>query len=98
MKTKITLTLVALLCCFNINVNAQDEFSYDESSEFKFGICKHVAVGASLSTLGVGFEVATDITKFFALRAGVNFMPAFNLKGDLDVDIDNVGVECQNHD
>lgn len=91
MKTKITLTLVALLCCFNINVNAQDEYSYDESSEFKFGICKHVAVGASLSTLGVGFEVATDITKFFALRAGVNFMPAFNLKGDLDVDIDKVG-------
>ena len=91
MKTKITLTLVALLCCFNINVNAQDEYDSYESSEFEFGICKHVAIGASLSTLGVGFEVATDITKFFALRAGVSIMPGFNLKGDLDVDIENVG-------
>ena len=59
--------------------------SFGQGSDFTYGVFKHLGVGLNVSTTGIGFDVATDLTKYVGLRAGVSFMPSFNVNGDLDV-------------
>ncbi|MDD6506512.1 MAG: hypothetical protein PUF39_03940, partial [Prevotellaceae bacterium] len=51
---------------------------------FEYGVFKHLSVGASASTLGIGIDVATDVTKYIGLRAGVNIMPGVKFSTDMD--------------
>lgn len=60
--------------------------SFGQGSDFTYGVFKHLGVGLNVSTTGIGFDVATDLTKYVGLRAGVSFMPSFNVNGDLDVE------------
>lgn len=48
----------------------------------------HVAVGASVGTEGFGFEVATPVTNYLALRAGMSMLPKVKVSGDVDIDAD----------
>lgn len=48
----------------------------------------HVAVGASIGTEGYGFEVATPVTNFLAVRAGMSMLPKVKVSGDVDIDAD----------
>lgn len=57
-----------------------------------FRVFKHVGVDVGVSTLGIGFDVATPITNYLELRLGANFMPGFTVKGDVDIldAVDNI--------
>ncbi|MBR1933840.1 MAG: hypothetical protein IJ841_09170 [Prevotella sp.] len=46
----------------------------------------HLGVGVSAGTDGIGFELATPITDFVALRAGMSFLPKVKYSGDVDID------------
>ena len=60
--------------------------TFGQGSDFTYGVFKHLGVGLNVSTMGIGFDVATDLTKYVGLRAGVSFMPSFNVNGNLDVE------------
>ena len=50
------------------------------------GIFNHLGLNVSASTEGIGVGVATPITDYLELSAGVNFMPSIKIKGDVNVD------------
>lgn len=50
-----------------------------------FGVFKHVGADVSVGTQGIGIDVATPVTNYLELSLGVNFMPGFKIKGDVDV-------------
>lgn len=60
-------------------------FAQESKNELERGIFNHVGINVSAGTEGIGVGVATPLTNFLELEAGVNFMPGFKLSGDLDV-------------
>lgn len=52
------------------------------------GVFNHVGLNASVGTEGIGVGIAAPITDYLELGVGVNFMPSFKVKGDVDVDFD----------
>lgn len=56
------------------------------SAQYEAGIFKHLGVGVGVGTPGISFEVATPVTKWAAVRLGLNIMPSIKVKGDVDVD------------
>lgn len=76
MKRFLSLLAAALLCV--------------GASHAQFGI-NHLAVSGSVSTNGIGVELATQVTQWGALRAGVSFMPNFKFGFDADVDANIAG-------
>ena len=71
------LVLFFILCSNSTLVMSQDDRGYFNS----------VTIGASASTTGIGFDLATPIGNHFALRAGINFMPNFKIKVNTEADI-----------
>lgn len=59
-------------------------FAQESKNELERGIFNHVGINVSAGTEGIGVGVATPLTNFLELEAGVNFMPGFKLSGDLD--------------
>ena len=54
--------------------------------DFDRGVFNHVGLNASIGTEGIGVGVAAPITDYLELGFGVNFMPGFKVKGDVNVD------------
>lgn len=79
MKRKSIYVIITLMCMICTK-------SFGQGSDFTYGVFKHLGVGLNVSTTGIGFDLATDLTKYVGLRAGVSFMPSFNVNGDLDVE------------
>ena len=65
----------------SLRVQAQHDYGYFNS----------LGVGLSVSTTGIGVDVATPIGNYLALRAGVSFMPNISFDTDVDVDITSNG-------
>ncbi len=55
----------------------------------EYGICNSLAVGLNVSTIGIGVDVATPITKYVMLRGGVSFMPGIMINTDVDVEVND---------
>lgn len=51
------------------------------------GVFNHLGAGVSVGTDGIGFDVATPVTDFAALRAGISFLP--KLKYNQDIHLNN---------
>ena len=49
----------------------------------QIGVFNHLAVGAGVGTQGISIDVATTLTKYAAVRAGVNFMPNIKVKDSM---------------
>lgn len=47
-------------------------------------VFNHLGIGAAVGTNGLSFEVATPITGFVNMRAGVSYMPGFTFHADAD--------------
>lgn len=62
------------------------------AQEHNYGYFNSVAVGVNAGTTGIGFDVATPIGNYLALRAGVDFMPGFSMNGNVDVSGESDGV------
>ena len=98
MRKLFLLALSMFLCTFATKAYAQAEGESYEKEEFKYGVFKHLAVGAHAATTGFGLDIATDITKFLGLRAGLSVMPGFSLTTDVDVNVngnDNHTMEAK---
>lgn len=55
-------------------------------SDFEYGKFNHVGVGVTAGTTGFGFNASTCLTKWLGIRAGLNIMPDFKIKTDVDID------------
>lgn len=58
------------------------------SAQKELGIFNSVSAGVGVGLTGVDVEVATPITPYVALRAGVSIMPNFSLTTGVDVNVD----------
>lgn len=58
-----------------------------------FGCFDHLGVGVSVGLDGIGLELATPLTDFAALRAGVAFWPKISYKTDVDINDNNSLIE-----
>ena len=56
-----------------------------QSFEGEYGFFDHLGAGVSLGTDGIGIDVATPVTDWAALRAGVSFMPAIKVKKTINL-------------
>lgn len=82
--------LVCILCA----MYAMNAVVVAQSSES--GLFNSLAVGVNAGTTGVGFDVATPMGRFFAVRAGVDFMPNIRFHTDVDIKVD-VNLPGGNH-
>ena len=86
MKNVFRLAVVLMLCLTS--------FTSQAGEPIKMGLFNHLGVGAHVGTAGYGFEVATPLTKFINLRAGMSFMPGISFGDTYDVELNagnNVG-------
>lgn len=56
------------------------------------GIFNHLSVSAGVGLNGIGFEAATPVTRFLALRAGVHVMPNFKYSTSVDANYTYNGI------
>ena len=56
---------------------------------------KHMAVGASLGTDGIGVDVATNVTPNVELRAGASFLPALSFNTNVNVFVPTISADQQ---
>ncbi len=71
--------LIAMTCLLMV---AGDALAQKKPLDLK--ILNHLSAGVGVGTTGVSFELATPCTNFIAFRTGINFMPKFSYKTDLD--------------
>ena len=87
-----TLFFVAAVSCIAQPAKAQ-------SFEGEYGFFDHLGAGVSVGTDGIGIDVATPITDWAALRAGISFMPkikytkSINLKDEDPALNDEANIE-----
>lgn len=81
-------TILTVCLLFAIGMNSTRLFAQNEKNS-DYGIFNSLAVGLSVSTTGIGVDVASPIGNYLALRAGISFMPDFTFSTDVDVDIDD---------
>ena len=92
MKKILFLMLASLLGTQHIN--AQDNTA-------EYGIFNHLGAAVSVGTDGIGFDVASPLTNYVALRAGVSFWPKikfshnFRINDNNPLITDNVDVEAK---
>lgn len=60
------------------------------------GVANHLDAGISLSTMGLGLEVKTPVTKWVDLRLGVDWLPRFNVNMDFNLSTFEDGVPTGN--
>ncbi len=58
----------------------------------RLGIFNHLGVGVGVGSTGISAELATPITRFVALRAGLHFMPGITFNTDVDASYDPVAA------
>lgn len=59
-------------------------------------IADHLDIGVSLSTMGLGLELQTPVTKWVNVRAGIDWMPRFNVPLSFDLNTYSGGVSTGN--
>lgn len=59
----------------------------------ELGVFNSLAVGVSAGSVGIGVDVATPVTPYFAIRGGVSIMPGFHPTTDVDANLEYQGVE-----
>lgn len=62
------------------------------SSMAQNDVFNHLALGAGVGTQGISVDVATSLTKYAAVRAGVNFMPGIKMNDRMHGDIIEGGL------
>lgn len=81
-RSKFLICLFLITACSNQTM-AQEEEEY----EYNRGFFNSLTIGASVSTAGIGIDLATPIGNYFALRAGISIMPDFKYSDEVDIDI-----------
>lgn len=79
MKKTVLLLLMALLTVQAIHA----QFNYEK--KVRYGLFNHLGLGLSAGTDGIGIDVASPVTSFVALRAGVSVWPKVSYKTNIDI-------------
>lgn len=84
---------IALTAIISLVANAQS-----------FDVFNHLGAGVSVGTTGISVNLATPITSWVTMRAGVDIMPGININTDVDADYTvsgttdtrstNIDLEC----
>lgn len=59
---------------------------FAQSGDLKYGLGNRIGIGVGAGTEGIGVDVSTCLSKYFGVRAGLNFMPDINIKTDVDIE------------
>ena len=59
-------------------------------------IFNHLGAGVGVGTTGISVELATPITKFVTMRAGVSIMPGITFNSDVDYSYSRMGQDISN--
>lgn len=59
---------------------------FAQSEDLKYGLGNRIGIGVGAGTEGIGVDVSTCLSKYFGVRAGLNFMPDINIKTDVDIE------------
>ena len=81
---KMKKTLLPLLAVLLASPTASAQKDYED-----FGLFDHLGVGLSLGTDGIGLDVATPVTDYAALRAGISFWPKITYNDDFSINDSN---------
>lgn len=73
-----------LLC--SIALLLSTAVSAQDSKENFYGLGNRVGVGIGAGTEGIGIDASVSLTKWCSARLGLNIMPDFNVKADMDVE------------
>lgn len=84
MKRTITIMLMAMLCMQGIQAQTKKE---------AFGFFDHLGLGVSVGTDGIGFDLATPVSDYAALRAGLSFWPKVKYSTNIDINDNNATLE-----
>lgn len=70
-----------------------------QSFDGEYGFFDHLGAGVSLGTDGIGIDLATPVTDWAAVRAGISFTPGIKYTKSIsinDVDLyENVDIEAK---
>lgn len=70
-----------------------------QSFEGEYGFFDHLGAGVSLGTDGIGIDVASPVTDWAALRAGISFMPGLKFTKSISINdpdlYENVDIEAK---
>lgn len=83
MKKLLVITTLSLLLFASTNGMAQREPK----------LFNRLSIGVGASTMGIGIDAATTLSRHFMLRAGVDIMPGIAFNGDVDVDVSGVSYQ-----
>lgn len=73
-----------LIACALALTSATSVVAQETTDFYKLG--NRIGVGVGAGTEGISIDAATCLTKWCQVRFGLNFMPDFNIKTDVDVD------------
>lgn len=59
---------------------------FAQSEDLKYWLGNRIGIGVGAGTEGIGVDVSTCLSKYFGVRAGLNFMPDINIKTDVDIE------------
>ena len=62
------------------------------AQDIERGIFNHLGANAALGTEGISLGLATTITPYLELSAGVNFFPSAKINGDVSIGSINTGI------
>lgn len=98
MKRIFLLPLLAILSLQS--VTAQHTLQPGAGTTSDKGIFRDLGVGLSLGTGGLGIDLSSHITQYVRLRAGLDYMPEFNVHMDFGLQsyTDEGGVNMNNFD
>lgn len=63
--------------------------SQAQGHDVEYGLFNHLSAGVSVGTDGIGFDVATPVTEFAALRAGISFFPGIKYSTNINIKDDD---------
>ena len=66
-------------------------------AQASMGLANHLSVGVGVGTTGVSIEAAIPLTRFAAVRAGVDIMPGISYKSSIDVDKNNLPADYKTY-
>ena len=92
--------IILILLILPILCKAQDDNIQNAAKKpswFKANnVADHLDVGISVSTMGLGLEVKTPVTRWVALRAGVDWMPKFTMPMSFNLNTYSDGMPTGN--
>ena len=88
---KLLLVIAVILTTGTMNAQSDSAVVNMKKYAIERGVFNHLGVSASVGTEGFSVNVATPITQYLELSAGVNLMPGIKVKSTVDLNVPHIG-------